>query len=98
MASLDWSQCPVVEKTSGGSVFRGTRTPVSALFENLKAGASINEIVKKFEISREQVDTVLEFAARSLDVASPTQQTGEHAASAKVHGDKLDTAASGKSR
>jgi hypothetical protein len=40
MASLDWSQCPAVEsipgKLSGAWVFRGTRVPVSAIFENLK--------------------------------------------------------------
>ena len=40
MASLDWSQCPMVEsipgKVSGAWVFRGTRVPVSAIFENLK--------------------------------------------------------------
>jgi hypothetical protein len=44
MASLDWSQCPAVEsipgKRSGAWVFRDSRTPVSAVFENLEAGAT----------------------------------------------------------
>jgi len=71
MASLDWSQCPAVEsipgKRSGAWVFRDTRTPVSAVFDNLEAGASIPEIMEWFHLSREQVAAVIEFAARSLD-------------------------------
>ncbi len=43
MAALDWSQCPAVEsvpgKVSGAWVLKGTRMPVSAIFENLEAGA-----------------------------------------------------------
>ncbi len=39
MAALDWSQCPAVEsvpgKRSGAWVFKGTRTPISVVFENL---------------------------------------------------------------
>jgi uncharacterized protein (DUF433 family) len=41
--------------------------PVSAVFENLEAGASIDEIIEQFDITREQINAVLEFAARSLD-------------------------------
>jgi len=71
MAILDWSQCPDVEsvpgRLSGAWVFKGTRMPVSAVFENLEAGSNIDEIVEQFHISREQVQAVLEFAARSLD-------------------------------
>jgi uncharacterized protein (DUF433 family) len=37
------------------------------VFENLEAGASIDEIIEQFDITREQINTVLEFAARSLD-------------------------------
>ena len=74
---LDWSQCPAVEsipgKVSGAWVFRNTRMPVSLVFENLEAGATIDEISDWFHITREQVVTVLEFAARSLD-PSPVQQ------------------------
>ena len=71
MATLDWSQCPAVEsipgKRSGAWVFRDTRTPVSVVFDNLEAGASINEIMEWFHLSHEQVVAVIEFAARSLD-------------------------------
>jgi uncharacterized protein (DUF433 family) len=45
--------------------------PVSAVFENLEAGASIEEIIEQFDITREQINAVLEFAARSLDAPSP---------------------------
>jgi uncharacterized protein (DUF433 family) len=72
MASLDWSQCPAVEsipgKVSGAWVLKGTRMPVSAIFENIEAGASIDDIMEWFDgLDREQVKAVIEFAARSLD-------------------------------
>jgi uncharacterized protein (DUF433 family) len=75
MAILDWSQCPVVEsvpgKRSGAWVFRDTRTPVSVVFDNLEVGATIDEIMEWFHLSREQVVAVIEFAARSLDAPPP---------------------------
>lgn len=75
MAALDWSQCSVEEsvpgRLGGAWVFRGTRMPVSAVFDNLQAGASIDEIIEQFDITREQVKAVLNFAARSLDAAAP---------------------------
>ena len=71
MASLDWSQCPAVEsisdKVSGAWVFKGTRTPVAIVFENLEDGMTIDEVLEQFPVMREQVTAVLEFAARSLD-------------------------------
>ncbi len=71
MADLDWSQCPAVEsipgKRSGAWVFKDTRMPVSAVFDNLQAGASIEEIMDWFDVTREQRDDVLLFTARSLD-------------------------------
>jgi len=77
MATLDWSQCPAVEsvpgRLSGARVFRGTRMPVSAVFENLEAGATVDEIVDWFHISKEQVIEVLEFAARSLAAPVPVE-------------------------
>lgn len=70
MAALDWSKCPAVEsisgKVSGAWVFKGTRTPVSLVFENLEAGLTIREIVEMFPVSHEEISAVLEFAARSL--------------------------------
>ena len=42
MAALDWSLCSAVEsdpgKVSGAWVFKGTRTPVAVVFENLEDG------------------------------------------------------------
>jgi len=35
--------------------------------ENLEAGATIDEIIEQFDVTREQINAVLEFAARSLD-------------------------------
>ncbi len=71
MATLDWSHCPAVEsipgKVSGAWVFKDTRMPVSTVFENLESGASIEEIMEWFDITREQIVAVIEFAARSLD-------------------------------
>ena len=71
MALLDWSQCPVVEsipgKVSGAWVFRNTRMPVSVVFDNLEAGATIDEIVEWFDVTPQQVKAVIEFAARSLE-------------------------------
>ena len=79
MAALDWSQCSAVEsvpgKVSGAWVFKGTRMPVSLVFENLEAGASIDEIRDWFHLTRDQIVDVLEFAARSLD-RPPTPQHG----------------------
>jgi uncharacterized protein (DUF433 family) len=78
MANLDWSQCTGVEsipgKVSGAWVFRDTRMPVSIVFENLEAGATVDEIMEWFHLTRDQVVTVLEFAARSLDPAPLPQQ------------------------
>jgi uncharacterized protein (DUF433 family) len=75
MALLDWSQCPAVESTpgkrSGAWVFKDTRMPVSTVFENLESGATVDEIMEWFDVTREQVTAVLEFAARSLDAPPP---------------------------
>lgn len=71
MAQLDWSQCPLVEsvpgRRSGAWVFKGTRMPVSTIFQNLEVGASIEESIEQYDVTREQIQAVLEFAARSLD-------------------------------
>jgi uncharacterized protein (DUF433 family) len=75
VAALDWSRCPAVEsvpgRLSGAWVFRNTRMPVSAVFDNFEAGATIDEIMEQFDIGREQINAVLEFAARSLDTPVP---------------------------
>lgn len=74
MAALDWSQCPEVEsvpgRVSGAWVLKGTRMPVAAIFDNLAAGANIDDILEWFDgLDRQQVEAVIEFAARSLDKA-----------------------------
>ena len=68
---LDWSQCREVErsaeKVSGAWVFRGSRVPVQSLFENLEAGASIEDFLEWFPgVERKQVEAVLECARQSL--------------------------------
>jgi uncharacterized protein (DUF433 family) len=73
---LDWSACPAVEsvpgKVSGAWVFCGTRIPVSAIFENLEDGLTIDQIVEMFDgLKREQVVTVLDFAAQTLAAPIP---------------------------
>jgi uncharacterized protein (DUF433 family) len=74
MADLDWSQCSAVEsipgKRSGAWVFRGTRTPVATVFENLQ-DMTVNELAEEFGVTREQVQAVLEFAARSTEAPVP---------------------------
>ncbi|MBI4903879.1 MAG: DUF433 domain-containing protein [Acidobacteria bacterium] len=69
--AIDWSRCAAVESVSdrlrGAWVFKDTRMPVSAVFENLEAGATIDEIIEQFDITREQINTVLEFATQSAE-------------------------------
>jgi len=73
MASIDWSQCDAVEsvpgRMSGAWVFRDTRLPVATVFENLE-DMSLEEVTEQFDVTREQVEAVLEFVARSLRVST----------------------------
>jgi uncharacterized protein (DUF433 family) len=68
---LDWSQCAEVErdpeKVSGAWVFKGTRVPVNALFENLEGGATVDDFLAWFPgVGQAQVEAILEHAKRSL--------------------------------
>ena len=68
---LDWKNCLVVErdpgKVSGAWIFKNTRVPVRALFENLETGATVNDFLDWFPgVERKQVEAVLEFAEASL--------------------------------
>jgi len=68
---LDWSTCRAVERdperVSGAWVFRGTRVPVSALFENLEDGGRIDQFIEWFPgVTMEQVRAVLDHATKSL--------------------------------
>lgn len=48
-------------KVSGELIFRGTRVPASALFENLKDGASIDQFLDWFPgVTRAQVEALLD--------------------------------------
>ena len=83
MAILDWSQCPAVEsvpgRVSGAWVFRNTRLPVATVFENLE-DLSIEEVTKQFDVTREQIQAVLDFVAQSLKASVPPEPTRpEHA-------------------
>ena len=67
---IDWSSCSAVERdpqrVSGAWVFKGTRVPIAALFENLEDGASVSQFVEWFPgVSLEQARAVLEHAAQS---------------------------------
>ena len=70
MAMLDWSECPAVEripgKRSGAWVFKGTRTPISTVFDNIE-DMSVDELMQEFGVTREQVHAVLQFAAHSAE-------------------------------
>ncbi|MCS7049760.1 MAG: DUF433 domain-containing protein [Verrucomicrobiae bacterium] len=72
---LDWSQCSAVErvpgKVSGAWVFKGTRVPVQALFENLEGGATVDQFLAWFPgVTREQAIAALKFAELSLEITS----------------------------
>ena len=71
----DWEKCPAVEsvpgRLSGAWVFTGTRVPVSALFENLESGATIEQFLDWFEgVEEWKVRAVLQHAAKSLKVSA----------------------------
>jgi len=62
---MNWTECPAVEcdanRVSGTWVFRGTRVPVRALFENLEDGASVDDFLEWFlGVQRTQAEAVLE--------------------------------------
>jgi uncharacterized protein (DUF433 family) len=70
----DWNSCTAVERSpdrlSGAWVFRRTRVPVKALFENLEDGATVDQFLEWFPgVTREQALAVLEFAEASLATA-----------------------------
>jgi uncharacterized protein (DUF433 family) len=88
MATLDWPQCPAVEsvpdRRSGAWVFKDTRMPVATVFENLEAGLTVEEVMEEFDVTREQLNSVLEFVARSLEAPTPVPAyTGSPSADAR---------------
>jgi uncharacterized protein (DUF433 family) len=73
-ASVDWSQCPLVEVKpgvqSGVPVLRGTRLPVSAIVDNFDYGVSVAEIAEQFEVTPDSVEAILAYA-KSHRIAHP---------------------------
>jgi uncharacterized protein (DUF433 family) len=64
---MQWDHCPAVERdpqrVSGAWVFRGTRIPVAALFQNLEDAVPLAEFVELFQgVSTDQAQQVLEQA------------------------------------
>ena len=67
----NWEQCTAVErdpdKLSGAWVFHETRVPVSALFENLKDGATVEQFLEWFPgVDDWKVEAVLAHEVSSL--------------------------------
>lgn len=53
------------------SIGRLSFAPVATIFENLEAGASLDDVRGWYEgLDRKQVQAVIEFAARSLDLTA----------------------------
>jgi uncharacterized protein (DUF433 family) len=71
----EWEALDAVErdpdKVSGAWVFRGTRVPVVAMFENLRDGATIEEFLEWFPgVERTQVEAVLDFEIEALEATA----------------------------
>ena len=71
MPKLDWSQCPAVEsvpgRVSGAWTFRNSRTPVQLVFENLREGMTMDEIIEQYPVSQKEIKAVLRFVSESLE-------------------------------
>ena len=76
-----WLSCPAAERLpntrNGEWVFRGTRVPLSVLFEHLQEGGNIEDFIEDYDaVSKEQVTQVLQHMALDLDkYADPNQNT-----------------------
>jgi len=69
-----WDTLDAVERhpdtVSGAWVWRGTRVPVAALFENLRDGATVDQFLEWFPgVSRAQVEAVLNYEVQNLTPA-----------------------------
>jgi uncharacterized protein (DUF433 family) len=77
LMNLEWATCSSVERNpervSGSWVFKGTRVPVRALFENLEDGATVDDFLEWFPgVTRNQVEAVLGRAVDSLTAETAT--------------------------
>lgn len=73
---IDWSSCAAVERdperVSGAWVFRGSRVPVAALFENLEDGVPVGQFAELFPgVTLEQARAVLGHAGIRRVTALP---------------------------
>jgi uncharacterized protein (DUF433 family) len=76
----DWSNCASIEsvpgKVSGAWIFKGTRVPVTALFNNLRDGATVDEFMEWFPgVTRGQIKAVLSHQIQSLEVGLHLEDT-----------------------
>ena len=76
----DWTACKAIEsvpgKVSGAWILKGTRVPVTALFNNLKDGATVDEFMEWFPVvTRDQVDSVLAHQIQSLENGPEDENT-----------------------
>ena len=63
--------CPERSAVHGSS---GARMPVATVFAGLEEGMTIKELVETYDgLTREHVEAVLEFAARSLETPAPAR-------------------------
>ena len=67
----NWELCTAIErrpdKLSGAWLFQGTRVPVSALFENLRDGATTEQFLEWFPgVAAWTVEAVLDHEAQAL--------------------------------
>lgn len=88
---LGWENCWAVERVndrlSGAVVFKGTRVPVAALFQNLEGGANLDQFLEWFQgVSREQAEAVLKHAEDSLETPKAVGGFFETAMSLKLNG------------
>ena len=72
-----WDMLEAVERApdtvSGTWVFRDTRVPVAALFENLRDGATIDQFLEWFPgVTHAQVEAVLDYEAQALQASMST--------------------------
>ena len=59
------------DRVSGAWVFRGTRVPVAAFFENLKDGASVDQFIEWFPgVQRTQVEALPDYELTALNRAA----------------------------
>ncbi|MYE81420.1 MAG: DUF433 domain-containing protein [Gammaproteobacteria bacterium] len=91
----DWRTCPAVERDpermSGALVFRGTRMPVATVFENLKAGATVGEILEWYPgMTGAEVEAVLDHLIRSMQAPVVRQMERRSPRSGRGRGRGVD--------